>query len=133
MFGRRNLFTERSQFPMGYPHSPGANIMRAEANSFSGLGGCAGCAKPSGLGALRRHPLVSGGLGSVEGETALVSGGLDSLLVLNVAGAGLGAYHGYKRSGSAGWALVWGAAGFLAPIITVGVGAIQGFAKPERR
>lgn len=50
--------------------------------------------------------------------------------ILMFAGAALGAYHGYKRNDSVGWGIVWGAAGAVLPVITVGVAVIQGYAKP---
>lgn len=49
---------------------------------------------------------------------------------LSVAGVGLGAYHGYKRDGSVGWALAWAALGGLFPIVTIPVAIAQGFAQP---
>lgn len=42
-------------------------------------------------------------------------------------------YHGYRRTGSVGWALAWGAAGAMFPIITPTIAVAQGFAKPERK
>ena len=50
---------------------------------------------------------------------------------LAVAGTGLGAYHGYKRTGSIGWAIAWAFLGGLFPIITIPVAIAQGFARPE--
>lgn len=48
-------------------------------------------------------------------------------------GAGVGAYHGYKRNrGKIGPMIGWGVAGALLPVITVGVGLIQGLAQPKR-
>ncbi len=38
-------------------------------------------------------------------------------------------YHGYKRNNSIGWALAWGAAGTIFPIITPTVALAQGFGK----
>lgn len=46
-------------------------------------------------------------------------------------GAALGAYHGYKRDNSVGWALWWAAWGALVPIVTVPVAIAQGFGKPK--
>lgn len=47
-------------------------------------------------------------------------------------GAALGAIHGYHRNGdSAGWGLVWGILGFAAPVVTVPVALLQGFAEPS--
>ena len=46
---------------------------------------------------------------------------------LALAGTGLGAYHGYRRTDSVGWAIVWGLLGGLFPIITIPVAFAQGF------
>lgn len=50
---------------------------------------------------------------------------------LGLAGTGLGAYHGYKRTGSIGWAIGWALLGGLFPIITIPVAVAQGFGRPE--
>ena len=50
---------------------------------------------------------------------------------LGLVGTGLGAYHGYKRTGSIGWAIGWALLGGLFPIITIPVAIAQGFAKPD--
>lgn len=47
----------------------------------------------------------------------------------SIAGTGLGAYHGYKRTKSAGWALGWGLFGAVVPIIALPVMFAQGFGK----
>lgn len=39
------------------------------------------------------------------------------------------AYHGYKRTRSLGWTLVWAAAGLFIPIVTIPVALAQGFGK----
>ena len=50
-----------------------------------------------------------------------------------VAGAGLAGYHGYKRNdGRIGATLMWGAIGFLLPVLTNVFAAGQGFAQPRR-
>lgn len=52
--------------------------------------------------------------------------------LLSLAGAGTGAYHGYKRNkGSVGWAIGWGVLGAIFPIITIPVSLAQGYAKPS--
>jgi len=46
--------------------------------------------------------------------------------------AGVSAYHGLKRNhGSIPWALGWGFAGAVLPVITPAIALAQGFAKPE--
>jgi hypothetical protein len=47
----------------------------------------------------------------------------------SIAGAGMGAYHGYKRNNSWGWALGWAVLGSLVPVITIPVSFAQGFGK----
>jgi hypothetical protein len=42
-------------------------------------------------------------------------------------------YHGYKRTGSAAWALGWGVFGFFAPVLAVPISLAQGFAKKRGR
>jgi len=49
--------------------------------------------------------------------------------VLSVAGAGIGAYHGYKRNDSVGWAIGWSLLGGFAPIIVIPVAFAQGIGK----
>ena len=46
---------------------------------------------------------------------------------LALAGTGLGAYHGYKRNESIGWAIAWGLLGGIFPIIAIPVAFAQGF------
>lgn len=38
-------------------------------------------------------------------------------------------YHGYRRTGSLIWALIWGIAGKKIPVVAVPVALAQGFAK----
>lgn len=54
-------------------------------------------------------------------------------IMLSMAGAAAGAYHGYKRNGSVGWAIGWAMLGSIFPLITGGVAVAQGFGKPKRR
>lgn len=49
--------------------------------------------------------------------------------VLGTLGFGLGLYHGWNRTRSTGWTLVWGAMGAWAPIVVLPLMFIQGFAK----
>lgn len=50
---------------------------------------------------------------------------------LGLVGTGLGAYHGYRRTGSVGWTIAWALLGGLFPIITIPVAFAQGFGRPE--
>lgn len=43
-----------------------------------------------------------------------------------------GAYHGYRRHDSVGWAIGWGLASGLFPYIALPIAAAQGFAEPAR-
>lgn len=52
-------------------------------------------------------------------------------LLSYVGGVG-GAYHGYKRNNSAGWALGWFIFGGALPIFAIPLALAQGFAKPKR-
>ncbi len=49
-----------------------------------------------------------------------------------VAGAALGAYHGYKRNDSVGWAIGWSLLGSIAPIIVIPIAFGQGFGQRRR-
>lgn len=40
-------------------------------------------------------------------------------------------YHGYKRTGSIVWALLYGLAGRVAPLVAVPVSVAQGFGKKK--
>jgi hypothetical protein len=48
---------------------------------------------------------------------------------LTLGGTAAGAYHGYKRNNSLGWAIGWALLGGLFPVITLSVAAAQGFGK----
>jgi len=52
--------------------------------------------------------------------------------VLSYLGGVGGAYHGYKRNQSAGWAFGWFVFGSALPIFAIPVALAQGFAKPKR-
>jgi hypothetical protein len=47
----------------------------------------------------------------------------------SVAGVAAGAYHGYARNDSIGWAIWWAAMGGLFPFVTIPVSIAQGFGK----
>lgn len=56
------------------------------------------------------------------------------LRVASVAAMGALAYHGYRRTGSWGWALAWGIGGGLVWPIALAVAIAQGYGKaPMRR
>lgn len=63
---------------------------------------------------------------SVGAASVLPTYGLFELL-----GAGLGAFHGYKRNAeSVPWAVGWGLLGLNFPILTTIAAAYEGFGKP---
>lgn len=47
--------------------------------------------------------------------------------VARAAAGAAGAYHGYKRNESVGWALWWSFAGFMFPLFTPVIAVAQGF------
>jgi len=48
-----------------------------------------------------------------------------------VAGTALGAYHGYRRSGSVSWAFGWSLFGGLMPVFAIPLAFAQGFGKKK--
>lgn len=48
-------------------------------------------------------------------------------------GAGIGAYHGYKRNESVGWAIGWALLGSIFPIVVIPVAFAQGLGKRKGR
>lgn len=69
---------------------------------------------------VRNPQYITGALGVLAGSLRLM-------------GAAVGGYHGWKRNKSGWSAAGYGAAGFLFPLITTGVGLAQGLAQPKRR
>ena len=67
------------------------------------------------------------------GQLATAAGDAWTFLAssLGLIGTGLGAYHGYRRTGSVGWTIAWALLGGLFPIITIPVAFAQGFGRPE--
>ena len=53
--------------------------------------------------------------------------------LLSLGGAALGAYHGYKRNNSVGWAIGWGLLGSIFPVIVIPVAFAQGIGKRKGR
>jgi len=52
--------------------------------------------------------------------------------IAGVAGAAIGAYHGYKRNDSVGWAIAWAFLGSLAPVVVIPVAYAQGIGERKR-
>lgn len=53
--------------------------------------------------------------------------------IASIAGTAVGAYHGYKRNDSVGWAIAWALMGGLVPYVVVPVAMAQGIGKAPRR
>jgi len=51
--------------------------------------------------------------------------------IVQVAGVVGGAYHGYRRNKSVGWAIGWAIAGGMFPLITGAIAVAQGYGKPK--
>lgn len=51
--------------------------------------------------------------------------------VLSTASMAAGAYHGYRRNQSIGWALWWAFMGGLFPVFTPAIAVAQGFGDPK--
>ncbi len=49
--------------------------------------------------------------------------------MLGIVGGAVGAYHGWKRTGSIGWTVGWTALGSMFPIPATAVAFAQGFGK----
>jgi hypothetical protein len=90
--------------------------------SNGGLG-CPGC----GLAALGQEDTLTAGEFYREHPALVIVHSL-----LSTAGMVAGAYHGYKRNESVGWAIGWALLGSMFPYITIPVSLAQGFGKPAR-
>jgi hypothetical protein len=53
-------------------------------------------------------------------------------MAIGTVGAGAAAYHGYKRTGSVGWAIGWALLGGMFPVVTIPVALAQGSGKKKR-
>lgn len=68
-----------------------------------------------------------------RGLAAVDAGTLTIWRLVALLGAGVGAYHGYKRNhGSIGWAIGWAALGSMVPIVVVPVALAQGLGEEAR-
>ena len=74
------------------------------------------------------------GLNAVEAEDYLVPKTPLGWVyrILSIAGMVSGAYHGYKRNDSIGWAIGWGLLGGAFPFITIPVSLAQGYGKARK-
>jgi len=67
------------------------------------------------------------------GGTTFAGGFSPFFWALSAVSTGLSAFHGYRRNNSVGWAVVWGAAGALFPVLTPAIAFAQGFGKRAGR
>lgn len=51
---------------------------------------------------------------------------------IGAASVAAGAYHGYRRTGSYGWALLWAFFAGVLPIIAIPIAVAQGFGEREK-
>jgi len=103
-----------------------------DVEAFDGFGG-----SPDGLGATVRMlgddaPAPNQGLVVDSGPTVLKRTLAITYAIASVAGTGIGAYHGYKRNDSVGWAIVWALLGGLFPVVVIPVAYAQGIGKQKR-
>ncbi len=68
-------------------------------------------------------------VGADPAPPAPAPNGSSGAQLLGWAAVGAGAYHGYKRNNSIGWAIGWALLAGFFPIITVPVSLAQGFGK----
>jgi hypothetical protein len=101
----------------------------------SGIGSMLKGASRLGIGALAQAD-ASDDLFADDATRAAVAEARGYYLVwsaVGVVGGVLGAYHGYKRNNSVGWAIAWGLLGSIFPIITIPIAFAQGFGKRKGR
>jgi hypothetical protein len=110
------------------------NLMRA--NFMNGVKGSMRVLTLGGLGSLGESDgtmeMFHDGTATAE-EAAYLRGQMMVMATFASVGLALGAYHGYKRNKSAGWALAWGLAGAVMPVPTVSFAFGQGFARKPCR
>lgn len=125
--------------PTTDPRQP-QNLMRPTAKGCGGR--CGGSCGPCG------NKLTGSGFGKSLGVMGL--GGLKAVgdaydagqvplgvwiaySVLSAVGAISGAYHGYKRNDSAGWAVAWFFFGSWLPLLSIPISLAQGFGKRAKK
>lgn len=95
---------------------------------INGFGSSSFGASPDGLGApaFGADPIV------IEQTVSPAVRALKVVWALaSVAGTAIGAYHGYKRNDSVGWAIGWAFLGGLAPVIVIPLAIAQGFPRDD--
>lgn len=105
-------------------------LARPTWKGMEGLG-CMGCdATP--ITRTMRGLLGLRALGEATEEGRVSPTALAVFSLLSLAGATTGAYHGYKRNNSLGWAVAWFFLGGWFPLLSIPVSLAQGYAKPKR-
>ncbi len=108
-------------------------------NTFQDINGFG--ASPDGLGTTIRVAGPNEWLGTDEPVSTTVISEAPSTFkrgfaiaygIAGVAGAAIGAYHGYKRNDSVGWAIAWSLLGSIAPVIVIPVAYAQGIGARKR-
>lgn len=106
-------------------------------NTFQDVNGFG--ASPDGLGAVRVAAPGEEWLGAdslAPQQEVSVNPARKALMVAygiaGIAGAAIGAYHGYKRNDSVGWAVAWSFLGSLFPVIVIPVAYAQGIGERKR-
>jgi hypothetical protein len=71
-------------------------------------------------------------VGSADDTAAVATSAfLIAYYALSAAGTAIGAYHGWKRDESVGWAIGWALLGGIAPFIVIPVAFAQGMSKKK--
>lgn len=106
------------------------NLPRPTWKGVNGFG-CAACdsAGVNGLGNTVKVLFGLKGLGEATEEGSVSPAVYALVTVLSTLGAATGAYHGYKRNNSVGWAVAWFFLGGWFPMITIPVSIAQGYGK----
>ncbi len=108
------------------------NSFQNFTDHFDGFG-----ASPDGLGATVRvlgdTPLTPAPVQQFSDNTSPLRRTLAITYALaGVAGTAIGAYHGYKRNDSVGWAIGWALLGGLFPVVVIPVAYAQGIGERKR-
>jgi hypothetical protein len=105
----------------------------SDVDGYSGFG----AASPDGLGATVRmlgadEVAPNQGVLIDNGPTALKRTLAVAYGLASIAGTAVGAYHGYKRNDSVGWAIGWALLGGLFPVVVIPVAYAQGIGERKR-
>lgn len=75
----------------------------------------------------------AGGVGDVPNIVMGTVSAYPLWTFLSVVSSAAGAFHGYRRNQSVGWAVAWGAAGAVFPIVTPAIALAQGFGERAKK